>query len=250
MAAGLVFAGAFFDLIDGGVARLLKAQSAIGAQLDSLADAVTFGVLPGLIAYQLIPVSVMGEAASGYQPWMRGLAFLIPIAAIWRLAVFNTDASQAAGFRGLPTPANGLFWASLPLAIVFGCALDLFTVAPQHTAGGLDFRINWPGLEATQARALGQVAGLPLLVSNWTYVAAAVVLPVLMVVRLPLLSVKQWKAAEGRWVKAYCALAVVVSLVVGLWTKNVFLAIPILLLLYVLMSIGASISNRHNAVQS
>jgi len=101
-----VLAGAFFDLLDGLMARALKITSGIGKQLDSLSDMVTFGVVPGLIANQLI---------SGYG--FGFVAILIPVFSAIRLAKFNIDSRQSKNFIGLPTPANALFWASLAFII-------------------------------------------------------------------------------------------------------------------------------------
>jgi CDP-diacylglycerol--serine O-phosphatidyltransferase len=108
------YAGAFFfialaavfDFLDGLAARLLKAYSPMGAELDSLADVISFGLAPGCIVYAYL---------SSYTS-MAGLpltAFLLPICAAWRLAKFNIDKRQTTAFLGLPVPASGLFWASL-----------------------------------------------------------------------------------------------------------------------------------------
>jgi CDP-diacylglycerol---serine O-phosphatidyltransferase len=111
LACWLVFAGAFFDVLDGLAARALGGGSELGKQLDSLADMVTFGVAPGvLVLFAINPF----EQPYGPQ-WIDFIPMLIPIASAWRLAKFNLDTRQASGFLGLPTPANGLFWAGLLL---------------------------------------------------------------------------------------------------------------------------------------
>ena len=104
------------DFLDGFLARLFKATSAMGKQLDSLADVVSFGVAPGLIIYQFMRLSWSKEP-DGLEVSMNWLlpALLIPCAAAWRLAKFNIDDSQQYGFRGMPTPAVGLLIASFPL---------------------------------------------------------------------------------------------------------------------------------------
>jgi CDP-diacylglycerol---serine O-phosphatidyltransferase len=115
-----IFGSAVVDFLDGFIARLFKAESAMGKQLDSLADVVSFGVAPGLILYQLLRISY-AQQENGLDVSMAWLfpAFLIPCAAAWRLARFNIDQSQQYSFSGLPTPAAGLAIASLPLVIWF-----------------------------------------------------------------------------------------------------------------------------------
>jgi CDP-diacylglycerol--serine O-phosphatidyltransferase len=92
----------------------------MGEQLDSLADAVSFGVAPGLIMYQLLRLSFAREE-NGLDVSIAWLlpALLIPCAAVWRLAKFNLDTRQELSFHGLPTPANGLIIACLPLIIFY-----------------------------------------------------------------------------------------------------------------------------------
>lgn len=115
---------AIFDFLDGMAARALKAQTAIGKDLDSLADVVTFGVVPGLIMFKLIGVSFMyyglQETVSlemrkifNYVPY---IAFLIPVFSAIRLAKFNV-AVDSSSFTGLPTPASAILIASLPMII-------------------------------------------------------------------------------------------------------------------------------------
>jgi CDP-diacylglycerol--serine O-phosphatidyltransferase len=107
---------AVVDFLDGFLARLFKATSGMGKQLDSLADMVSFGVAPGLIMYQLLRLSWEREP-DGLEISILWLlpAILIPCAAAWRLAKFNIDESQQYGFKGMPTPAVGLLIASFPL---------------------------------------------------------------------------------------------------------------------------------------
>jgi CDP-diacylglycerol---serine O-phosphatidyltransferase len=98
-----VFLSLVADLLDGFLARKLGVASPLGVQLDSLADAVSFGVSPGVLMYLLLN----GADGPG-KPWSF-LAFIIPVASVWRLAKFNLDTRQTKGFIGLPTPANSLF---------------------------------------------------------------------------------------------------------------------------------------------
>lgn len=104
------------DFLDGFVARIFKATSEMGKQLDSLADVVSFGVAPGMIFYQFLRLSFANEE-NGLDISLVWLlpAFILPCAAAWRLAKFNIDEGQQYAFKGVPTPAVGLVVASMPL---------------------------------------------------------------------------------------------------------------------------------------
>lgn len=101
----LLIAG-LFDFFDGFAARLLKSDGAFGRELDSLADLVTFGVLPSIYLFQ------MGVQA-GYHPWIPYLSILVAVFSAVRLAVFNLSDDQSQSFRGLPTPANAIMITTL-----------------------------------------------------------------------------------------------------------------------------------------
>ena len=114
-----ILIAAVIDFLDGFVARLLNAKSEIGKQLDSLADMVTFGVLPAIIIYQLLERAYFLESGALYTSKLFMLpALLIACAACWRLAKFNIDVRQHENFIGLPSPANAIFIASLPLIYI------------------------------------------------------------------------------------------------------------------------------------
>ena len=110
-AALCIWLGAFFDFLDGWVARTLKVYSPLGAQLDSLADLITFGCLPASIMYELISQ----QTTSVYLPYV---ALLIPNCSALRLAQFNVDIRQKDAFIGLPVPANGVLISTLPPIIM------------------------------------------------------------------------------------------------------------------------------------
>lgn len=116
MASLYIGIAAVVDFFDGFVARLFKAQSAMGKELDSLADVVSFGVAPGLIIYQFLRLSVarQEDGLDASVVWLLP-ALILPCAAAWRLAKFNVDDAQHFSFRGVPTPAVGLLVASFPL---------------------------------------------------------------------------------------------------------------------------------------
>jgi CDP-diacylglycerol--serine O-phosphatidyltransferase len=106
----LVSLGIFFDFFDGFFARLLQVSSPLGLQLDSLADMVTSGVVPGFTMFVLL--AKFDITTVGYLPF---LGFIVTLGACYRLANFNIDTRQTNSFIGLPTPANALFILSLPL---------------------------------------------------------------------------------------------------------------------------------------
>ncbi|CAN5290101.1 CDP-diacylglycerol--serine O-phosphatidyltransferase [soil metagenome] len=105
-AAYFVWAACIFDFFDGFVARLLHVSSPIGKELDSLADIVSFGVLPAVLMYRMI-------ATISPSPYLPFIAFSIAIFSALRLAKFNIDENQTDSFIGVPTPANALFITSL-----------------------------------------------------------------------------------------------------------------------------------------
>lgn len=125
-AAICIIIAAFIDFLDGFVARLLKATSSMGKQLDSLSDVVSFGVAPGVIIYQLLRFSFAREE-NGLNVSVLWLmpAFIVSCAAAYRLAKFNLDESQAFLFKGMPVPAVGLLVASFPLILHFNAASNI-----------------------------------------------------------------------------------------------------------------------------
>lgn len=111
-AAYFVWIACVFDFFDGFAARVLKVSSPIGKELDSLADLISFGLLPSVVVYKML----VAANAPEYVPY---LAFSITVFSALRLAIFNLDERQSDSFRGLPTPANALFITSLPLLAGF-----------------------------------------------------------------------------------------------------------------------------------
>lgn len=191
---------ALVDFLDGFVARIFKASSDMGKQLDSLADVVSFGVAPGMILYQFLRLSIAKDSNSLDTSvlWLVP-AFLIPCAAAWRLARFNLDTSQSFSFKGMPVPAVGIFVASLPL-------------------------IYW---NVNEAWAQG------LLLNKWFLYAVIAVLSWLMVSTLPLMALKfKDLSLKNNLPKYLLLLVAIVALVVLKW-----LAIPVIVLAYVLLSL-------------
>jgi CDP-diacylglycerol--serine O-phosphatidyltransferase len=110
-ACWLLFVAALFDVFDGLAARAMGGGTAMGTQLDSLADMVSFGVAPAVLVHAFhVP----------FHPLVTACCVWLAAASCWRLAKFNVDTRQSTGFLGLPTPANGLFWSALVLAGMHG----------------------------------------------------------------------------------------------------------------------------------
>ena len=109
--AYLISLAAVFDFMDGAVARLLNVSNPIGKELDSLADMVSFGLVPGSVVFHLLEEGTLNQYSF--------MALLIPIFSAYRLAKFNVDENQNENFIGLPTPANCLVFVSIPLITTF-----------------------------------------------------------------------------------------------------------------------------------
>lgn len=131
MAAVFVGLGIFFDFFDGLAARALNVKSELGLQLDSLADMITSGLVPGIVMFQLFQMALPRYEATAVD-WEAGndllewnfhawalIGLLVTAASGYRLAKFNIDDRQTDSFIGLPTPANALLIISLPLILIF-----------------------------------------------------------------------------------------------------------------------------------
>src|SRR5690606_17210873 len=128
VAALFMFLGIIFDFFDGLAARLLHVKSELGLQLDSLADVITSGLVPGVVMFQLLNLSMMGgwnmtpseaSVTGSTLSVLPFFGFLITLGAAYRLAKFNLDENQQSSFIGLPTPANALLIISLPLILLY-----------------------------------------------------------------------------------------------------------------------------------
>ena len=113
MALLWIIVGAVFDFFDGMSARLLKVSSPIGKELDSFADAITFGFAPSAIIFYELSIMEYPSELLMLKPYLPYFAFVMAAYSALRLAKFNLDERQSLGFIGLPTPANALFWGAL-----------------------------------------------------------------------------------------------------------------------------------------
>ena len=204
-ASWMILAAMILDFLDGFSARLLNAYSSIGKELDSLADVVSFGVAPALIIYQLL-----NDSLSLYAPAIVNsdgikaslilfIPVIMPVCAALRLAIFNIDTTQATTFKGLPTPANGLAVISVVIAGHY-----------------------------SQSTIFSSLTGSPVLLIVFT-----IILSLMMVSRIPLLSLKtsnlKMKGNEGRYILAGLVLAALA--IFGIT------ATPFIIPLYILVSL-------------
>lgn len=124
--------GIFLDFFDGFFARLFKVSSPLGLQLDSLADMVTSGVVPGVVMYQMIANSSAFPTMNSDVVFYPFLGFIITLGSCYRLANFNIDTRQTDSFIGLPTPANALFILSLPLVLKYSDSIIILELLTNH----------------------------------------------------------------------------------------------------------------------
>jgi CDP-diacylglycerol---serine O-phosphatidyltransferase len=198
---GSIFIGiaAIVDFLDGFVARLFNATSAMGKQLDSLADVVSFGVAPGIILYQLLRISfIQEEDGLDVTIWALLPALIFPAAAAWRLARFNIESNAEGNFRGVPSPAAGLVVASLPLILFY----DYFNVNV-------------------------------FLVNKWVLYTVILLLSYLMVSNGSFIALKFTKSASGSNLPKI--MLGVFAVVAGIFLK--WLAVPVIFLVYVILSL-------------
>lgn len=128
----LVLVAALFDFLDGFAARILNAYSETGKQLDSLADMVTFGVLPAVFIYTIFKsISLNQDVTASLHWFMLGSVVIVPAFSAIRLARFSADEADEPFFSGLPTPAHtlfwtGIFWQFMQDGLLFGTPLNHF----------------------------------------------------------------------------------------------------------------------------
>lgn len=200
MASLFIGLAAVVDFLDGFVARWMKATSAIGAQLDSLADVVSFGVAPSLIVFQFLRLS-FAQQDNGLNVHFIFLlpSFFIACAGAYRLARFNVDVQQTNYFKGLPVPANGLLLASFPL-------------------------IYWTNNYSIVTN---------ILINPWFWYAMIFLLSCLMISMLPMLALKFSNVNK----KKLAPFIIIAAVAVASAFFIQWLAVPLCFLLYVILSL-------------
>lgn len=209
MAAVFVILGIVFDFFDGFAARLLNVKSELGLQLDSLADMVTSAVVPGIVLFKLFERSVgsfpvdfsfsSNEWNSHTISYLPLFGLLVTLASCYRLAKFNIDTRQTDSFIGLPTPANTLLVLSLPLILMTDTTSFLTDI----------------------------------ILNKWFLVGFTLLCSYLLNAELPLFSLKMKTFGFKENAMRYSFLLVSVVLLVLLH----FLAIPLIILLYMVLSV-------------
>lgn len=211
MAAVFVALGIFFDFFDGLAARALDVKSEVGLQLDSLADVVTSGVVPGIVMFQLLRRALGGakgftggwEAGTSWLEWnFNSLALIglfVTLASGFRLAKFNVDERQTDSFIGLPTPANALLILSLPLILTYQ-----------------------PGSFIT-----------PLVLNEWFLIGLSLLSCYMLNAEIPLFALKfsDWSFQNNKLRYSFLLLCLVLIVIFH------FIAIPLIILSYVLLSV-------------
>ncbi|WP_196893241.1 CDP-alcohol phosphatidyltransferase family protein [Aureivirga marina] len=210
-AAYFVCLGIFFDFFDGFFARILNVSGELGKQLDSLADMVTSGVVPGIVMFQLLRMSIGDSNPLWFTDFsqMSYLPFfglLIVLASCYRLANFNIDSRQTSSFIGIPTPANTLLVISLPLILNYSSST--FFVDLIH--------------------------------NKYVLIFITILGSYLMNAKLPLFSLKFKSFAWKENIIKYLFLIITITLIITLQV----VAIPLVILVYVLLSIIENISKK------
>lgn len=227
-----------FDFLDGMAARLLRVNSVLGKQLDSLADVVSFGLAPGAMMYKMIfysqlyvsfnanPINFLREQLIFESMPVNFLAvtgFLITVFSAIRLAKFNIDTSQSSSFTGLPTPANTILIASLPLMIPDSIIQML------HPSVNITFeQISSFGLAISSQNSFHEF-----LLHPYTLISLTLVSSFLLVAPLPLFALKfnnfSWEDNKIQYI--FLAIALVLLIVFR------FAGVPLIIFLYIVLSI-------------
>lgn len=230
-AGWLVVAAAFFDLFDGMAARALKVKSDIGADLDSLADAISFGLAPAMIMYKLMWLNIVKDKLTylpselfdrpiGWEVYIFPfIAFWITILGVIRLARFNNDTRQNDTFIGLPIPASGLFFAFMPVV--------------------LKQLIRMDDLSAFQKMVLHALS------NNFSMAITVLIIASFMVLPIRMFSLKKVSTKPSNWLIpiAFFIVGVVLFFFVG------YVAIQLLIILYIIYSLTNQILGK-NEIQS
>lgn len=235
--AYLVGLAAIFDFFDGFAARMLKVSSPIGKDLDSLADMVTFGVVPGIVMYKLILKTIFFQddlsLPSDHLYYLSYSAFLIPVFSAIRLAKFNNDVRQSDSFIGLPTPANAIFICSIVVIYGIGNYNDKTLVFFRHIINGTSVGCASFYLEPANFIDNIAVVGYKFIFHPHILATMSFGLSLLLITELPLFALKfkhfKWKDNEIRFVFLGLSLVMLITLQ--------FVGIPLIIILYIVLSV-------------
>lgn len=241
----LIGIAAIFDFLDGFSARLLNAKSPIGGQLDSLADMVTFGVLPGVIMFQLLSIS-FGEYFVEFSQRpishiaVQCIGFLIVAFSALRLAKFNIDETQSDSFIGMPTPAIAIFIGSLPI-VLYSMGFNFYSPLSAELLDNVGKIKYWSDLDFAVVSALQTTSFL---------FGVAICCSAMLIVPVRMLALKfngfGWSANKNIFVFLILVMVIVIytSFPYVLYFKGMpvldFLAIPLVILIYPLYSVATN----------
>jgi CDP-diacylglycerol---serine O-phosphatidyltransferase len=216
LAAYLIFIAGILDFLDGFVARLLNQHSEIGKQLDSLADMVTFGILPSFILFMIISgeslcekniesYAFIGHLNPNYKNFLLAfLSFILALFSALRLAKFNIDTRQSDSFIGVPTPANAFVVAAFPLILEFNPEYKFLILSPT-------FLISY-----------------------------TLIMSYLLISEIPLFALKfksfSWKSNQIKYIFLILSVILLITLQ--------FLAIPLIIFLYIIMSVISNFQTK------
>jgi len=238
----LIGIAAIFDFLDGFSARLLNAKSPIGKQLDSLADMVTFGVLPGVIVFQFLSISFGEYFVEFSQRPIAHIAiqctgFLIVAFSALRLAKFNIDEAQSDSFIGMPTPAIAIFIGSLPI-VLFSMGFNFYNPLSAEVLDTVGKMKYWSDLDFAVVSALQSTL---FLFGMTIFCSAMLVVPI----RMLALKFSGFGWGENKNIFVFLILVMIIVVYTSVpymfYFKEMpvldFLAIPLVILIYPLYSV-------------
>lgn len=197
LAITFILCGALFDFLDGMAARALHSYSDIGKELDSLADVITFGLAPAMLCFNFLKFFDYGNESAAHYIPYTGL--IIAVFSGLRLAKFNIDTRQTTSFLGLPVPANALFWCGI-------CHNGVYFGANQWWVSAI-------------------------------YIAAIIVMSLLLVSSVPMFSLKfhnlTWKENKLRFIFLIICIPLIIVLKVN--------SLSFIILLYILLSLAQNL---------
>lgn len=236
VAVYLVMLACVFDFLDGFAARGLKQGSPMGKELDSLADMVTFGVVPGMVMFQMIRFaddSAKWGHAGGWMDYLPYIGFIIPLFSALRLAKFNVDTRQSESFLGLPTLANALLICGLPV-------LFRLNESTAYVYDGYTYLLQDYVPVAMEKLSQFQQHIYDFWRSPVVLVSISVIMSVLLIVPIPMFSFKiksvKWKGNEIRYI--FIAIAIVFFVALKL------AALPMVVLAYIVLSVVYALTKR------
>ena len=210
LTAWMIALALVFDFADGMFARLLKVHSELGKQLDSLADMISFGLVPGVVVYQLLLRSLNNPLATEDNLFINIIpyfGYIITVFSALRLAKFNMDTRQSDSFIGLPTPANAMVFVSLPLVL---------TTTPSFLNS--------------------------LILNSWFLISFSFLMSMMLIAEIPLFALKfksfSWKENNFKYLFLLFSLLLIFLLS--------YAAVPLIIFLYILISLILNKSVKKN----